>query len=361
MDRRGGIQGKIGAGSNRSLWILFFLILMFIIVLGIYILLQIKGLKGPESMKTCGDSTFYDTCSLTKPFFCNQGVLMESAVVCGCPKGFTKKENLCMSDIQKEPREVSFKYVLRGEEGEINFIMYKGIYDYLYTIPRSITYNNKEISSRADFKLKSIDEETQRNFLLPLVIKIQNSAPTKEDQARIAISLVQNIPYGNSNSTITFGGNTVSYFRYPYQVLYDNQGVCGEKVELLAFLLRELGYGVSFFYFPEENHEALGIKCPIKESLANSGYCFIETTGPSIITQRELYYSGLGKIESTPQVFLLADGFALGNNLYEYKDAKRMDRIKKTLIRRDGRLDFFKYLMNKKLKTKYGIDGNLRI
>jgi len=194
-----------------------------------------------------------------------------------------------------------------------------------------------------------------------LVIEIQNSAPTKEDQARLAISLVQNIPFGNSNSSINFGGNSLSYSRYPYQVLYDNQGVCGEKVELLGFLLRELGYGVSFFYFPEENHEALGIKCPPRESLMSTGYCFIETTGPSIMTQKELYYYGFGKIDSVPQIFLLSDGFSLGENMYEYKDAERMDKIKASVEKRGGRLDFFKYLMNKKLKTKYGLDGFLQI
>ena len=130
---------------------------------------------------------------------------------------------------------------------------------------------------------------------------------------------------------------------------------------MLAFLLRELGYGVSFFYFSEENHEALGIKCPVKESLMNTGYCFIETTAPSIMTQKELYYYGFGKIDSAPQIFLLADGFALEKNLYEYKDAERMDKIKKTISKRNGRLDFFKYLMNKKLKAKYGVDGPLQI
>jgi hypothetical protein len=57
----------------------------------------------------------------------------------------------------------------------------------------------------------------------------------------------------------------------------------------------------------------------------------------------------------------LSDGFALGNNLYEYADAERMDRIKISLEKREGRLDFFKYLMNKKLKTKYGLEGFLQI
>jgi len=358
MIKKEDIKGK---SPNRFFVVLLSLIILFIMVLGAYILIELKSVKKYQSVKTCGDSTFYETCSLTKPYYCNEGILLQSSDTCGCPEGFIKRENICFSDIQKEPKEVSFKYVLRGEEKEISFIMYLGIYEYLYSLPRTISYKDKEISSRADFKLKSIDEKIQRNFLLPLVIEIQNSAPTKEDQARIAISLVQNIPFGNTNSSINFGENNLIYSRYPYQVLYDNQGVCGEKVELLGFLLRELGYGVVFFYYPNENHEALGIKCPVEESLMNTGYCFIETTAPSILSQENLYYYGFGKIESTPQIFLLSDGFSLEKNIYEYKDAERLDRIKVSMNKRDGRLDFFKYLMNKKLKTKYGLDGTLHI
>lgn len=357
-DSKGGFSNP---KTNKILSILLVIIILGIITLTLYIIFEMKSFSNQELMKSCGDSTFYDTCSITKPYFCNGGALSESSSICGCPEGFEKKEEMCISDISTGPREASFKYVLNGEEGSISFIMYRGVYDYLYSIPRSISYEEGEISSRADFKLKSINEDSQREFLLPLVIAIQNEAYTKEDQARIAINLVQNIPFGNSDATIKFGGTSINYFRYPYQVLYENEGVCGEKVELLAFLLRELGYGISFFYFQEENHEALGIKCPIRESVANSGYCFIETTGPSIMTEEEITYTGFGKVDSIPQIFLLSDGFSLPKGMDEFKDADRMNRIKKSLAKRDGRLDFYKYLMNQRLKKKYGLGNGLSI
>lgn len=358
MVKGGDIRGKVPKSTtNKILSIILIILIVGIISLTLYIVFEMKGSSSAKPMKTCGDGSFYDTCSLIKPYFCNQGFLVEDSNLCGCPEGLEKKENICISQHSKEPREISFEYTLNGEQGIIDFMAYKGIYDYLYTVPRSIAYEEGEISSRADFKLKGINEKVQREFLLPLVIEIQNKAETKEDQARIAISLVQNIPFGNSDASINFGGSSINYFRYPYQVLYDNEGVCGEKVELLAFLLRELGYGVSFFYFPEENHEALGIKCPTKESVANSEYCFIETTGPSILSENEINYVGYGRIESIPQIFLLSNGFALPENMDEYKDAERMDKIKKSLERREGRLDFYKYLMNQKLKKKYGLSN----
>ncbi len=362
MVEKSDTKGKAPTNTtNKVLSMLLIIMIIGIVVLGGYIILEMKTLTGEKSVETCGDGTFYNTCSITKPYFCDEGLLIESSILCGCPEGLEKKEDICVSNFAREPREVSFEYILNGETGIINFIMYKGVYDYLYTTPRSISYQDGEISSRADFKLNSINEEAQRDFLLPLVIEIQNSAETKEDQARIAISLVQNIPFGNSDASIKFAGNSINYFRYPYQVLYDREGVCGEKVELLAFLLRELGYGISFFYFQEENHEALGIKCPFKESVESSGYCFIETTGPSIMTEEEINYVGFGKMQSIPSIFLLSDGFSLPNGMKEFKDASRMDKIKKSLRKREGRLDFYKYLMNQRLKKKYGLNGESRL
>lgn len=359
---RGDVRGKIRKSTtNKILSVVLIILVIGILVLGGYIVIEMKDLTRIKAMPTCGDGTFYSTCSITKPYFCEQGLLLESSGMCGCSEGFEKKDEMCVSQLATNPKEVSFYYTLNGEQGRIDFMMYEGVYEHLYTLKRSISYEEGEISSRAHFKLNSIDEETQKHFLIPLVIEIQNAAETKEDQARIAISLVQNIKFGNSDASISFGGNSINYFRYPYQVLYEKEGVCGEKVELLAFLLRELGYGVSFFYFQEENHEALGIKCPIKESVGNSGYCFIETTGPSIITESKISYSGYGKLTSTPEIFLLSDGLSLPKGIEEYKDAKRMDKIKKTLERREGRLDFYKYLMNQRLKKKYGLNGEARL
>ncbi len=39
-------------------------------------------------------------------------------------------------------------------------------------------------------------------------------------------------------------------------------------------LAKHLGYGVVLFDYIDENHLALGIKCPQELSNYNSGYCF---------------------------------------------------------------------------------------
>ena len=342
---------------------IFYLILIFLFVVAMFILasgfskIVKENIHG--TIPFCGDGSFPGTCSLMKPYYCNgTGFLVYDANSCGCPDSgeFAKIDGFCVSAYQTSPKEISLKYVLNGEEKNLNYEVYGGLDDYLSTLKQSITYSDGQVSSRADFKLNQMNEEVERNFLLPLVLSIQNLAPgDKDTQARIAISLVQNIPFGASNKTYNFAGQNVSYSRYPYQVLYDNEGVCGEKTELLAFILRELGYGVSFFYYQDENHEALGIKCPIGESFSFTGYCFVETTGPSIITDNKLNYVGTGKLNSVPKLFFISEGLTFGqDNFYEKNDADKLINIR-SFIEKHSWIGPLKKNTLEKLTKKYGL------
>ena len=241
---------------------------------------------------------------------------------------------------------------MRGEKGELNITVYKGMVDYLSKIPRYIeSVQNPTLS---DFKLKLINEEQQRELLLPLVEQIENLTKDREDQARIAISLVQNIPFGNSTNVLKFGNLYVEYQRYPYEVLYDDKGICSEKSALLIFLLREIGYGTASLYYNAENHEAVGIECPREYGVDNSSYCFVETTGPSIITDDQTEYFGISRqLDSVPIVINISRGIILSKNLYEYKDAQNLIEIRKA-TNENGELNPLQYFEFNNLKNKYG-------
>ncbi len=302
----------------------------------------------------CGDGTLYNTCSPVKPYFCLAGKFVERASKCGCPEGFRSKGDMCISSYQTGGKKITLKYTLRGEDKIMNFVVYSGFEDYISKVPRSIYYSDEKDYSRADFILKAINEEEQRKLLLPLVIEIQNITKSREDQARIAISLVQNIPFGASNKTSNFGSMKVDYSRYPYEVLYDMSGICGEKTDLLIFLLREIGYGTAFFYYPHYNHEAAGISCPSKESLLDSGYCFVETTGPAIISDNKISYVGVGKLLESPEIYPISEGISLGQNIYEYSDANQLIRITES-IEKSGWIGPLNRKVLEKLTKKYGL------
>jgi hypothetical protein len=328
------------------------LLLLFSGVFGLFNFLEKNTVKEKDRM--CGDGTLYNSCSLTKPYYCLDGKLIDLSYVCGCPDGFVKEGRDCSSSYETDPRNIRLKYTLNEGTHYLNFKVYKGFEDYISKIPRSISYSPGVNSSRKDFVLKEINEEEQRKFLMPLVIAIQNISNDKNDQMRIAVSIVQNIPFGVSNKTYFFGNTKLDYSRYPYDVLYDNEGICGEKTDLLLFLLREMGYGVSFFYYEEENHEAVGIKCPMEESLMGSEYCFVETTGPSIISDSKITYVGVGKLTSTPQIYSISHGKSLSANLEEYEDAEKLIRIRNS-IERTGLIDPIQKKTFDELKMKYGL------
>jgi len=348
---------KLNFSLNKKIFYILFLIgiIVAFIFLGSYFTKTIKE-KINSEIPICGDGSFPGTCSLTKPYYCNEeGVLVNNPDICGCPEDFEKSAGSCVSDYHVSSKKVNLKYILDGEENFIEFVAYDELEGYFYSLKQSITYSNGEDSSRADFKLNKINNQLQEDSLAPLVVYIQNLGLSKDEQARVAISLVQNIPFGESNKTFIFANQEVLYSRYPYQVLYGYEGVCGEKTELLALLLRKLGYGVSFFYYQDENHEALGVKCPVEKSFSSTGYCFVETTGPSIISDDEIVYSDIGKLYSIPELYFISEGLTFGENyFYEYKDARKLQRIRKAISNRGWLGPLMKNTFEK-LKEKYGL------
>lgn len=298
--------------------------------------------RGTECIKTCNDGTLSGECSENKPFFCSNGRLLEKASTCGCPVDYKPKGDTCVSRFLENPTKVDLDYVLRGDHGTISYTLYGALNGYLSDISRSYFCcpTDKEI------ELTFLDNEHQKAQLIPLVDKIREITPIQDDQVRIAINLVQQIPYDDEG--VRYGSLNN---RYPYEVLYDRKGVCGEKSKLLAFILRELGYGVAVINYKTEEHEAVGIKCPEEYDYFNSGYCFIETTQPSIIT----YYSGdyalTGKLGEPSSIIEINDGYSFDSVDEEYEDAIRYDQI----VSMGQVLSEYYYNEWYRISTKYGM------
>ncbi|HJJ55527.1 MAG TPA: hypothetical protein O0X99_00935, partial [Methanocorpusculum sp.] len=77
--------------------------------------------------------------------------------------------------------------------------------------------------------------------------------------------------------------------------------LCFDKSLLLAYMLDKLGYDVVLLIFESSNHIAIGVKTNDTVSdFRGTGYAFIETTVPSIITDSYGLYGNdekpLGKL-----------------------------------------------------------------
>jgi hypothetical protein len=302
-----------------------------------------------QKIKRCADGTIYDECSTEKPLYCSNGILWKKATLCGCPENEIPDGDLCVSKFETNPKNIDLEYTIRGNENNFEMTIYGGLNEYLSSLPRTY-YCNPTCPTGKDLELFYIEEENQEKYLNELVDKIKSQTNNKDDQARISISLVQQIPYDWKG----FETNNLNN-RYPYEVLYDEKGVCGEKSRLLAFLLKKLGFGVALLNYEVESHMAVGIKCPNKYSYLESGYCFVEASTSSIVTDSKGDYVGVGSLLSSPEIIYLADGISFESVSEEYEDAREWNRLYDISESTGGFLESHEYLRWESLVEKYGI------
>jgi hypothetical protein len=263
--------------------------------------------------------------------------------------GCIENEAPAPEDLYGGPRNMAYNYTIWGEGASIKMTVYEGLNDHLAKISR-LVYCRPDCPSNESIQQRYLDEAYQDSELSLLLSGIKERGKTRQEQALIAISLVQNIPYDEDSYEVG-----KSKDRYPYQVLYDGKAVCGEKVRLLAYLLRGLGYETSMLYYPKEKHASLGIKCPEEYAHKNTGYCFIETTTVAIPTYDTGDYPGTGRIVSSPQVLQLSKGDTFEDMSEEWDDAREWQRLEELISKNNRILEQEDYDKWKALKKKYGI------
>jgi len=185
-----------------------------------------------------------------------------------------------------------------------------------------------------DFFSSYINNQFLETNTHSLINWIQSTYPDKGDQARVAISLVQHIPYDCDKY---LHPPTPFHLRSPYETLYDNSGICEEKSLLLAHLLKELGFGVVLFDFDLPlNHMAVGIKSDAQYTYANTRYAYIESITPVIPTDISMNFDG-GGIPPTPShTYYISDGLSFDSISEEYQDAQEYQNLQ---VQMNSRID----------------------
>lgn len=235
----------------------------------------------------------------------------------------------------------TYPYVLAGSHDEITLALDRDTrLQVAGTVPRFS-------GNRTAYYLAYLDNARGGDAVRDLADHIRKKTPSGDDRVRIAISLVQNIPYDTKDLT-----EPPHRMLLPYEVLYENTGVCGEKSLLLAALLRELGYGSALMEFPLQHHMAVGIRSPEQHTYNNTGYAFIETTRPEITTYSEGTYGYAGRLTSPVLLVPVSSGRSFNTIAVEAMDADRYDRI----ISGGPRVSRMDYLQWQDLLAKYGMD-----
>ena len=169
----------------------------------------------------------------------------------------------------------SYPYILRGKSDIININLYSGVNDYVKQL------QIKSPIDGYDYDRQMMNNPIENKYLKSLIDAIKDKTTNKEDQARIAISLVQRIPYDYERAKLIPVSSNIKIPR-PYEVLFNDIGVCQDKSYLLAYILRELGFGVAALHFSDEKHDAVGIKVSSQFDFQDSGYAYLEASNPAI-------------------------------------------------------------------------------
>jgi hypothetical protein len=169
--------------------------------------------------------------------------------------------------------------------------------------------------------MELLENNYQDEYFQSLIDTIRKDSMNPNEQAKIAISLVQHVPYDWNR----YYSTSKSDWYYPYETLHANKGVCSDKSLLLAYLLNKLGFDTVLFEFSD--HMAVGIKSSSSYDFYDSGYAFIETTRPTIITYvPETYLSGF-KVTPNPHIIHLYGGKKVLDLSTEFQDANRMKQL----------------------------------
>lgn len=182
---------------------------------------------------------------------------------------------------------VPFNWKYGGKNYTMDEKLYESYYQSYNALPTALstgTRMNKEwYENQNEMFVTPLNGDTTIKDLAQKIRTLGEEKKLNENQIVEFIStFVQTIPYDQNklDRRTSEMESITEKITYPYEVLYDNTGVCQDKSYLAYALLKELGYGISIFLFPnpEDNHMAVGVKCPLEFSNYNSGYCFVETT-----------------------------------------------------------------------------------
>lgn len=181
----------------------------------------------------------------------------------------------------------SFNWKYKGKGYSLNQTLYDSYFQFYNALPTS---PSTDVQSEKEWREKQnemfvseINGDSTIKDLVQKILVLKEDRKLNENQlVEFVSNFVQTIPYDQDKLDRRTAGlnSTAEKATYPYEVLYKNTGVCQDKSYLAYALLKELGYGVSIFLFPnpEDNHMAIGVKCPFEYSNYESGYCFVETT-----------------------------------------------------------------------------------
>lgn len=176
------------------------------------------------------------------------------------------------------PKTVNFKWEHKGKDYNLSEVLYESSYNfYKGSAKEYFCQEPCPIDWEKDYWKMFVkvnkDDDTFSKLVADIKLLGERENLSDDEVLDLAMSFVQSIPYDHDSVKKTYEKQ-----KYPYETLYDNKGICGDKSFLAAIIAKNLGYGVALLPFETENHMAIGIKCPIAYANYQNKYCYTEVT-----------------------------------------------------------------------------------
>ncbi|MDD3006008.1 MAG: hypothetical protein PHX30_00275 [Candidatus Pacebacteria bacterium] len=184
----------------------------------------------------------------------------------------------------ENPKTVDFQWSYRGKEYSIKETFYGNIDAYYKEHPVKALYEGRaedEYYENFALNLEHEEDPTINDVVNDIKSEGVKNNLSEEEILELVISFVQDIPYDDAKYDLieSASGNVEeSWTRFPYEVLYDNTGICTDKSMLTVALVEKLNYGTALFGFDKKEHMVPAIQCTQEYSSYYSGYCYTEVT-----------------------------------------------------------------------------------
>lgn len=186
----------------------------------------------------------------------------------------------------KGVKQITLKCNYRGQKVTVKENLYKSIDDFYGADPKKRSYT--ALSNYKGFVSSYPEDGAIDSLVQKINAKGKAMNLSKDEILDLATCFVQNIPYDREKGKIVLSqGDGVNVNpldakamlgRFPYETLYDNEGICTDKSYLEAAIVEKMRYGVAILTFNKERHMAVGVKTPAKYSSYDGKYSYLETT-----------------------------------------------------------------------------------
>lgn len=174
----------------------------------------------------------------------------------------------------ENPKTTTFNWTYKNQKFSLSQTYYQSVDEY-YAKKQKGVFEGQEEKDINQYLYINEKDSSLDDLLVGLKEKSSNKNFTSDEFLEYTAAFVQSIPYDSEKAK-----NDTLHPRYPYEVLYENKGICSDKTFLATILIRKLNYGSAIFFYKDQEHIASAVKCSEDNSNYNSGYCIVESTAP---------------------------------------------------------------------------------